>query len=478
MRRRLAWVFVALAVMLVIGFLVPLGLSLRSQAELRSLAAAQSDARGVATALAASARATSRNPGAIDVQFVLDSFGSDDLVVFLPDGRRLGDGYTPDNAVDLAVDGAIVARIDGGVLAVVPVTFQTSGARLVVTAFVSNADLREGVATSWLILAILGLIVVLGAVPLADRLAASIVKPVRELSDAAHRWAGGDLDARVVPDGPEEVAESGRAFNQLVERLAELLAAERERVADLSHRLRTPIAALRLQADSVVDPVAREGLISDIVHLEGEVTALIEDVRSTGSEESTICDLGACIGKRMGFWRVVASAQQRSVDINLETGSPVLVDLPAAEVLSILDNLVQNVLTHTVGGGHRRPTPSHRRRRGRRAAIHRRVRPWLQQRPGQWPGPRHSAPPGRTVRRRGDRRRRRRDDDRGALRQTGQPNRSQLTRRRGGQPDRGPSTSHTPATSRARPSQRCSAWRSKYLSSTFQVCWPVVRRNR
>ena len=106
------------------------------------------------------------------MQFVLDSFGSDDLVVFLPDGRRLGDGYTPDNAVDLAVDGAIVARIDGGILAVVPVTFQTSGARLVVTAFVSNADLREGVATSWLILAILGLIVVLGAVPLADRLAA------------------------------------------------------------------------------------------------------------------------------------------------------------------------------------------------------------------------------------------------------------------------------------------------------------------
>ena len=350
MRRRLAWVFVALAVMLVVGFLVPLGLSLRSQAELRSLAAAQSDARGVATALAASARATSRNPGAIDVQFVLDSFGSEDLAVFLPDGTRLGDGYTPENAVDLADDGAIVARIDGGVLAVVPVTFQTSGARLVVTAFVSNADLQEGVATSWLILAVLGLIVVLGAVPLADRLAASIVKPVRELSDTAHRWAGGDLEARVVPDGPEEVAESGRAFNQLVERLAELLAAERERVADLSHRLRTPIAALRLQADSVVDPVAREGLISDIVHLEGEVTALIEDVRRTGSDESTICDLGACIGKRMGFWRVVASAQQRTVDIDLETGSPVLVDLPAAEVLSILDNLVQNVLTHTVVG--------------------------------------------------------------------------------------------------------------------------------
>jgi len=350
MRRRLAWVFVALAVMLVVGFLVPLGLSLRSQAELRALAGAQSDARGVATALAASARATSRNPGAIDVGFVLESFGSDDLAVFLPDGTRLGDGYTPDNVLDLAVDGSIVARIDGGVLAIVPVTFQTSGARLVVTAFVSNDDLREGVATSWLILAVLGLIVVIGAVPLADRLAASIVRPVRDLSDAAHRWADGDLEARVAPAGPPEVVESGQAFNQLVERLADLLAAERERIADLSHRLRTPIAALRLQAESVPDPAARDGLISDIVHLEGEVTALIEDVRRNESAESTICDLGAVVAKRMGFWRVVASAQQRPVDVEVPAGPTVLVDLPAAEVLSVLDNLVQNVLTHTVVG--------------------------------------------------------------------------------------------------------------------------------
>jgi signal transduction histidine kinase len=188
----------------------------------------------------------------------------------------------------------------------------------------------------------------LGSVPLADRLSASIVRPVQDLSDAAHRWAGGDLSARVVPGGPGEVAESGRAFNQLAERLTDLLVAERERIADLSHRLRTPIAALRLQAESVTDLGERDALIGDIVHLEGEVTVLIEDVRRAESAESTICDLGVVVGKRMGFWRVVASAQQRSVDVDLHSDSPVLVNLPAAEVLSILDNLVQNVLTHTV----------------------------------------------------------------------------------------------------------------------------------
>ena len=350
MRRRLALVFVALAVMLAVGFLVPLGRSVRSQARLRALAGAQSDARGVATALAAVAGSTGELPGVAEVEFVLNSFDSSDLMVLMADGSVIGSGPSDAVAVASVATGSVVAEVADGALAIVPVTFGGDGQQLVVTAFVDGATLREGVGSSWLILTALGLIVVLGAVPLADRLASSITRPVQDLSDAAHRWAGGDLSARVVPDGPDEVAESGRAFNQLAERLTELLAAERERAADLSHRLRTPIAALRLQAESVANAGERDALIGDIVHLEGEVTSLIEDVRRSESADATICDLPSVVAQRMGFWRVVASAQQRTVETEVDEGSPLLVNLPAAEVLTVLDNLVQNVLTHTVAG--------------------------------------------------------------------------------------------------------------------------------
>ena len=350
MRRRLALVFVALAVMLAIGFLVPLGRSVSSQARLRALAGAQSDARGVATALAAVAGSTGELPGVAEVEFVLEAFNSSDLMVLMADGSIIGSGPSDTVALASEATGSVVAEVADGALAIVPVTFGSAGRQLVVTAFVDDDTLREGVGSSWLILTALGLIVVLGAVPLADRLAASIVRPVQDLSDAAHRWAGGDLSARVVPGGPGEVAESGRAFNQLAERLTDLLAAERERIADLSHRLRTPIAALRLQAESVADPTERDALIGDIAHLEGEVTALIEDVRRSESAEATICDLPAVVAQRMGFWRVVASAQQRTVEAELDETTPVLVNLPAADVLTVLDNLVQNVLTHTVAG--------------------------------------------------------------------------------------------------------------------------------
>jgi|TARA_B100000315_G_scaffold66932_1_gene60825 signal transduction histidine kinase len=348
MRRRLAWVFVALAVMLAVGFLVPLARSVSSQARLRALAGAQSDARGVATALAAVAGSTGTVPGTTEVEFVLNSFGSPDLMVVLSDGTVLGSNIPVEEALELALAGSVVAEVTGGAAAIVPVAFG-GGELIVVTAFVDHDTLREGVTSSWLILTALGLIVVIGSVPIADRFAVTIVRPVRDLSDAAHRWAGGDLTARVAPGGPPEVVESGRAFNQLAERLTDLLAAERERVADLSHRLRTPLAALRLQAESARDPDDRAALITDIVHMESEVTALIEDVRRTDVDGPASSDLANMVDQRMGFWQVVAAAQDRTATI-VRPDDPIPVGVTDADVLAVLDNLVQNVLTHTEAG--------------------------------------------------------------------------------------------------------------------------------
>ena len=63
----------------------------------------------------------------------------------------------------------------------------------------------------------------------------------------------GNLEARVEPSEPEEIRDVGEAFNQLANRLDQLLMEERESVADLSHRLRTPMASLRLQVEKVGD---------------------------------------------------------------------------------------------------------------------------------------------------------------------------------------------------------------------------------
>ena len=149
MRRRLALVFVALAVMLAIGFLVPLGRSVSSQARLRALAGAQSDARGVATALAAVAGSTGELPGMAEVEFVLEAFNSSDLMVLMADGSIIGNGPSDTVALASEATSSVVAEVAAGALAIVPVTFGSAGRQLVVTAFVDDDTLREGVGSSW-----------------------------------------------------------------------------------------------------------------------------------------------------------------------------------------------------------------------------------------------------------------------------------------------------------------------------------------
>ena len=106
MRRRLALVFVALAVMLAVGFLVPLGRSVKSQAELRTLTGAQSDARGAATALAAVVSTTGRSPSLEDAAYIIGSFETENIVILLPDDMKIGRGVPDLDLRSISKDGS------------------------------------------------------------------------------------------------------------------------------------------------------------------------------------------------------------------------------------------------------------------------------------------------------------------------------------------------------------------------------------
>jgi signal transduction histidine kinase len=189
----------------------------------------------------------------------------------------------------------------------------------------------------------------------ADRLGRSVVRPVTELSDAAHRWGEGELDTRVVPGGPEEIAEVGEAFNILAGRLDALLAAERESVADLSHRLRTPLTALRMQAETLSDSDEAAALKADIDELERAVDQLIQQARSKSVQASATesTDLGEVVTHRAAFWSVLADEQGRPTSLRVDPG-PHPVPLPRADLGAMVDVLIENVFAHTpAGSGYR-----------------------------------------------------------------------------------------------------------------------------
>jgi two-component system, OmpR family, sensor histidine kinase MprB len=92
------------------------------------------------------------------------------------------------------------------------------------------------------------LAVVAGAVSLlvADRL----VRPVGTLTAAAEHVARTQqLDTRIAPEGDDELARLGRAFDHMLVRLEAARAAQTQLIADASHELRTPLTSLRTNID-------------------------------------------------------------------------------------------------------------------------------------------------------------------------------------------------------------------------------------
>ena len=345
MRRRLVLLSLATTVLVVVSFVIPLGLLVRRQAADSAKVGAERDAQSVA-GLVALASAVGE----------LDTLG--DYIGDLPEGTIVV--VSTDEMIGTLLPGqgtlvlpaaesrsTVADDVDGGWEIALPVV-GVAGV-VVVDSFVGDAELTAGVYPAWGLLALLGLVLIGAAVWLADRLARRLTEPVEDLATSAHRLAEGDLDVRVDPQDPEELREMGEAFNYLAGRLEGLLAEERESVADLSHRLRTPLTSLRLEAEGLGDPTDREAMIAQADRLERAMDQVIELARSSGARERAAADLDAVVARRAEFWALLAEEQGRSLSV--DTGADgSLVSVSDDELGVVVDTLIDNVFSHTAPG--------------------------------------------------------------------------------------------------------------------------------
>jgi signal transduction histidine kinase len=342
-RKRLALLVTAAMSLVLIAFLVPLAILLRSVTADRAVTAATAKAQSL-TSLVATADARTLQP-AVDQ---LNTTGGYPVTVFLPDGTLLGAPSSRTPGVQLAaLQGSITVADAGGREILVAVQGLPRGTA-VVRAFVTQAELTRGLGSAWLVLALLGMLLLALGVVVADRLARSIVRPVHELAAVSHRLASGDLDARARPGGPAEVRAVASALNQLAARIQDLVWQEREAVADISHRLRTPLTVLRLDAESLRDPAEAQRITAHAAALEREVTTLIDQARHRDAGPGA-CDAAEVVAERARFWSVLAQDQDRCATVDTVTG-PLPVAVGVAELAACLDALLGNVFAHTPEG--------------------------------------------------------------------------------------------------------------------------------
>ena len=142
----------------------------------------------------------------------------------------------------------------------------------------------------------------------------------------------------------------GAALNRLADRIDELIADERETVADLSHRLRTPLTVLRLDAEGLRDPVEAERIGSHVSDLERKLTAVIRTARRPQREgRLPSCDASAVVGERVRFWSALAEDQARAATVDLPR-EPLPVRAAAEDLAAAVDALIENVVAHTPEG--------------------------------------------------------------------------------------------------------------------------------
>lgn len=184
---------------------------------------------------------------------------------------------------------------------------------------------------SWGVMALLAVGLVGGSVLVADRLGARVVRSSRGLKRASLALGSGDLGVRVEPDGPPELQEAGAAFNTMADRVVDLLAVERELVADLSHRLRTPLTALYLEADRMGATPSALRVTEAAGQLERELDSIIAAARTplaaaqlagTGAGTAKPCDVAEVVAMRLDFWSVLAAQQDRPFERSLTRVRP------------------------------------------------------------------------------------------------------------------------------------------------------------
>jgi signal transduction histidine kinase len=236
----------------------------------------------------------------------------------------------------------------------VPVTFGDRTLGAFVVAIFSQGE-RDEVNEVVRIVAAVSAGVLLLATVIAFLTAGRVLAPLRGLRDAARTITGTDLAQRIEVEGNDEIAELGRTFNAMLDRLDHAFTSQREFIRDAGHELRTPITVIRghleLLAAGQEDPAERAETIALVTDELDRMSRFVADLmllaraeRPDFLEYETV-DVGELTRE------LLAKAQSLAPrDWQLETNGRGLIVADRQRLTQAVMNLADNAARHTGEG--------------------------------------------------------------------------------------------------------------------------------
>ena len=221
----------------------------------------------------------------------------------------------------------------------------------------STAELDERLRVLWAWLTAIAAAGLVAGVLVAIGFARWVGRPLSALDAAAQRLGGDALDTRsVTGQGPPEVRRLASTFNAMAGRLEALVHGHRATMADVSHQLRTPLAALRLRLD-VLAQDADPATAADLADAQEEIarlSRLVDGLLAVARAENVVTEpvavaVAGVLRDRVAAWAPVAD--ERGVDLAPADSEPVRASLGDGHLEQILDNLLANALDAVPAGG-------------------------------------------------------------------------------------------------------------------------------
>lgn len=200
------------------------------------------------------------------------------------------------------------------------------------------------------------LVLLLGSLLFSAGLAFYLTRPLQHLREATQRFAGGDLDSRVMDKMAgrrDEIVDLAADFDQMAEQVQQLIAGQQRLLNDVSHELRSPLARLQLavalgrqqpeQFENMMGRVEKEsqrldtlvGELLTLSRLEAAVDNIEQDYFDVMGLVSLICSDAEFEGKELGK------------SVTFDAGSECLLKGSIELLRRAIENIIRNAVFYT-----------------------------------------------------------------------------------------------------------------------------------